>query len=54
MDNRKIIELNQLIHFKDVLISEWKTGFVLCWGRGLAFVSTRKEKLWIPSKLIKI
>ena len=27
---------------------------VLCWGKGFALVSTEEEKLWIPSKLIKI
>ena len=46
--------LNQLVHFKDVLMSEWKPGHVLCWGRGFAFVTTGERKLWIPSKLLKI
>ena len=54
LDSRETIELNQLIYFKDVLTSEWKPGHVLCWRRGFAFVSTGEEKLWIPSKLIKI
>jgi hypothetical protein len=27
---------------------------VLPWGRGYAYVSTGKEKPWVPSKLIKI
>lgn len=27
---------------------------MLCWGRGYAYVSREKEKLWIPFKLIKI
>ncbi|WP_368389860.1 hypothetical protein [Sphingobium sp. AS12] len=35
-------------------ISEWKSKYVLHWGRGFAFVSTGEEKLWMPSKLIKI
>jgi hypothetical protein len=29
-------------------------GNVLHWGRGYAYLSTGKEKLWVPSKLIKI
>ena len=48
------MELNQLIHFKDVLTSEMKVGHVLHWRRGFAFASTMKEMLWIPSKLINI
>ena len=39
--------LGQPIYY--VLISEWKAGNMLHWGRGFVFVST-KEKLWIPSK----
>ena len=27
---------------------------MLRWGRGFALVSTGEEKLWIPSKLIKV
>ena len=27
---------------------------MLCWGRGFVYVSTGKEKQWIPSKMIKI
>ena len=50
----KTSELNQLVYFKDVLNSHWKPGDVLCWGRGFALISTGEEKLWIPSKLIKI
>ncbi|EGV97888.1 HERV-K_7p22.1 provirus ancestral Pol protein [Cricetulus griseus] len=50
----KTAELNQPVYFKDVLTSVWKPGHVLSWGRGFAFVSTGEEKLWIPSKLIKI
>ena len=34
--------------------SQWKPGDVLHWGRGFALVTTRDEKMWIPSKLIKI
>ena len=47
-------ELNQLMYFKDVLTPEQKPGDVLYWGRSFALVSIRKEKLWIPSKLIKL
>ena len=47
-------ELNQLIYFRDVLTLKWKPEYVLCWGRGYAFVSTGNKKLWIPSKLIEI
>ncbi|KAL6070467.1 hypothetical protein STEG23_006054, partial [Scotinomys teguina] len=50
----KTSELNQPVYFKDVLSSEWKPGYVLRWGRGFAFVSAGEEKLWIPTKLIKI
>ena len=50
----KTSELNQPVYFKDVLTSQWKPGDVLCWGRGFALVSTGEEKLWIPSKLIKV
>ena len=47
-------ELNLSVYFKDVLFSQWKPGDVLCWGRGFSFVSTVEQKLWIPSKLMKI
>ena len=50
----KSAELNQLVYIKDVLTSQWKPGDVLHWGRGFALVSTGEEKLWIPSKLIKV
>ena len=50
----KTSELNQPVYFKDVLTSQWKSGDVLRWGRGFALVSTGEEKLWIPSKLIKV
>ena len=50
---RKKNELNQPVHFKNVLISEWKPGYVLHWERDFAFVSTEEEKLWTSSKLIK-
>ena len=49
----KSSELNQLVHFKDVLTSQWKPGDMLLWERVFTFVSTGEEKLWIPSKLIK-
>lgn len=50
----KTSELNQPVYFKDVITSVWKQGYVLRWGRGYAFVSTGEEKVWVPSKLIKI
>ena len=50
----KTSELNQPVYFKDVLTSQWRPGDVLRWGRGFALVSTGEEKLWIPSKLIKV
>ena len=46
--------MDQPVYFKDVLTSQWKPEDVLRWGRGLVLVSTGEEKLWIPSKLIKI
>lgn len=36
------------------MISEWKPRHVLYWGGGFTFVSTGEEKLWIPSKLMKV
>lgn len=39
----KTAELNQPIYFKDVLLSEWKPGYVLCWGR-FCFCFHRKRK----------
>ena len=36
------------------LLQQWKMGNVLCLRRGYAYVSTGKENLWVPSKLIKI
>ena len=50
----KTSKLNQPVYFKDVLTSQWKPGDVLCWEKHLSLVSTGDEKLWIPSKLIKI
>ena len=50
----RTIELNQPVYIKDILTSEWKMGIVLHWGRGYAYVSTGKEKLWVPFKLIKM
>lgn len=49
----KFSELKQLVCFKDVLVSLWKPGDVLYWGRSFVLVST-EEKLWIPSKFVKI
>ena len=54
MITEKSAELNQPLYFKDVLTSEWKPERVLHWGRGFTFVSTGEEKLWIPSRLVKI
>ena len=51
---KKTIELNQPVYIKDILTSEWKMENLLHWGRGYACISTGKEKLWVPSKLIKI
>ena len=51
---KKLLNYTNLYTFKDVLTSEWKSGNVLCWGRGFIFVLTREEKLWTPSNLIKI
>ena len=48
------MELNHHIYYKEVLISEWKPGTVLYWRHGFDYISIRNEKLWIPSKLIKI
>ena len=40
----KTAELNQPVYFKDVLISEWKTGKVLHWVKGYAYISTGGKK----------
>ena len=50
----RTIELNQPPYIKDILTSEWKMRNMLCWGRDYAYNFTGKEKLWVPSKLIKI
>ena len=42
------------MYIKNVFTSKWREGNVLCWGRGFVYVSTGKEKQWIPSKMIKI
>ena len=47
-------ELNQPVYIKNAFTSKWRGGNVLCWGRGFVYVSTRKEKHWIPSQMIKI
>ena len=47
-------ELNQPKYFEDLLASKWKAGYILCWRRGFALVSTVEEMLWILSKLIKM
>ena len=41
---KKPAELNQPVYFKDVLISEWKTGKVLHWVKGYAYISTGGKK----------
>ena len=51
---KKTSELNQPVYFKDMQISQWKPGDVLCCGRSFALVFIGKEKLWIPPKLVKI
>ena len=51
---KKTFKLNQLVYFKDVLTSEWKSENVLHWGRGFIRISTGEEKQWIPPILIKI
>ena len=50
----KTAELHQPVYIKDVFTSKWREGNVLCWGRGFVYVSTEKQKQWIPSKMIKI
>ena len=50
MDTAK---LRQLIYFKNVLASEWKSINTLYWGKGLVSLSTGNRKLWLASKLIK-
>ena len=50
----KSAELNQPVYIKDVLTSQWNPVDVLRWVRGFTLVSTGEEKLWIPSKLIKV
>lgn len=36
-DKGKTAELNQPVHFKDTLTSEWKLEYMLYWGRSFAF-----------------
>lgn len=48
------MELNHPIYYKDVLTSEWKPVKALHWRHEFAYSPTGNEKLWIPSKLIKI
>ena len=47
-------ELSQIIDYRNVLTLEWKLAIVLRWRCGYAYVSTRNEKLWLPTKFIKI
>lgn len=47
----KITELKQPVYINSILTSEWKMGNVLRCGKGYAYVSIVKEKLWAPSKL---
>ena len=47
-------KLNQPVYIKDIMKSEWKITNVLYKWRGYPFISTGKEKLWVPFKLIKM
>ena len=46
-------KLNQPVYIKDIMKSEWKITNVLYKWRGYPYISTGKEKLWVPYKLIK-
>lgn len=50
---KKTEELDQSA-FKNILTSDWKAGNVLSWGRGLLYIFTVDERIWDPSKLIKV
>ena len=49
----KTEEVGQPIYYK-ILILEWKLAIVLRWGCCHGNVSTGNEKIWQPTKLIKI
>jgi hypothetical protein len=44
---KKLLNYTNLYTFKDVLTSEWKSGNVLCWGRGFVYISTVDEILGV-------
>ena len=46
-------ELNQPVYFKEALAPEENRKCVML-GRGYDDISTEKEKLWVPSNLIKV
>ena len=52
--DKKTSELNWPVYFNNELTSEWKPGNVALCKRVLTLVSIGEEKLWIPSKLIKL
>ena len=45
-------KLNQYMYFKGILTSKFASKDMLLWKRGSAFVSTKDENLWIPSRLM--
>jgi hypothetical protein len=47
-------ELGQTIHYKYVLILEWKPAIVLRCKPGYIYICTGNEKLWLPLKVINI
>lgn len=52
---QKTEELSQTIYYKDVLTSLWwNPAVVLRWRHGYVYVSRGTEKIWLPTKLIKI
>ena len=50
---KKPAELNQPVYFKEALAPEENRKCVML-GRGYDDISTEKEKLWVPFKLIKM
>lgn len=40
--------------YRNVYTLEWKSEIVFRSGRGYVYVSTGNEKIWQPTKLIKI
>lgn len=52
---KKTEELGQPMYYKDMLILDWRLAIVLrCECGGYTYVSTGNEKIWLPTKLIKI